>query len=186
MKDLIVNGLGEVFFHDAYVIGDINHAELKRKIGRDPNDADLEQEFKDLARLHLPTEKLAEHVILIWEAQKQFNGSFARVQHWGGQTRVGAEFRSFDEGDDENRRKIYEGAAKANAEILYVYKGKEVDHFCPQGGEWQYGPNHDRAYTQVEISIPVAEPTIDTIKEAFDRLEATLLSVFNEAGVAIL
>jgi len=176
---LIVNGLGEVFVNDQYIA-----AVSSIKITPEMTSADVQRAFNEALLSHVPDH--AELIRLIWDAQAEFNNDQCRVQHWAGETRVGVEFKWFDD-EGDLRAQVYAVAADLSAEILILDQSVHVDKFMPSGATaWQYGKDHGRPYTQVELSIPIKDPTMEKIKKAFEDISLATFNIFQATGVGVL
>lgn len=161
-QNIGVNALGEVFIMNVYVGGDINVGQLAERIGHKPTQADFDEAFVQQVRDALndydstPEEdkEALEFVTTVWERQKLNDGRF-RVNGRRGAIVVCTEFKFFDD-ETDIRDLVYQAAAQMFAEVHTLVAGPELDRFSnDEGKTWQHGPDHDRLYHQLELSVEV-------------------------------
>lgn len=192
-QNIVVNALGEVFIMNNYVGGDVSVGEVEAKVGHKPTEEEFHEAFVQQVRDALneydsdPTddEEALAFVTTVWERQKLNDGRF-RINGRRGHILVCTEFKFFDD-ETEIRDLVYQAAAQMFAQVEIMDAGLELDHFSKDNGmTWEYGPNHDRPYHQLELSVEVTGRSQKSTKVIIKRFQEATQAAWDRGGVSVI
>lgn len=103
---------------------------------------------------------------------------------------VSTEFRRIN-ADKKTWKMIYRCASKCFANINVIDQSPNVDHSWQDGPDGnkineKFGPYHGMIETQVDVHIPIPNPTSKKIKKAIARLEKATEPIWEIAGICII
>lgn len=184
-----VNSLGEIYRNREYIscsTVDINA--LAGKLGRHPNDADVQNEF-DAQYAEMLT-AFEYGVVQAVGVLQSLNSGFARV--WGGAIdrkmiiNMSVEFIAFD--DDKKAWPLLEAWGKKHKGFCNIMDhAPHLDKFKKQGAKrWQYGKDHGRMETHIEFIWNVTHMSKPQVQALMEKLRADVGDLWSNYGNAVI
>jgi len=194
---LSINALGEVFVDDTYVLGSINVADLRERLGvtRMPTKREVKAEFKRLARERLTKEQFAAYthhgrLLNLGTALVRFN---TKAVHGRARHTLTIEFLALVS-DRTTWKRIYELASMFDAEVVTLTCEKNRDRSRLLNkvthkpiGPWEYGPHYGKVERQVALDVDVTGKSIAEVRSMRDRIVRTARKLkLSSATVAVI